>query len=73
MFAILNSTLYYFSFQLGKEFCATDRRLAQGQRRSLQAGGEGLREFWASRRPYISSIILCTQGEVSGKGINKTF
>lgn len=66
MFAVLNSTLYYFSFQLGKEFCATGR-LAQGQRRSLQAGGDGLREFWASRRPYISSIILYAQAKYQAK------
>lgn len=67
MFTIEDFILYYFSFQLEKEFCSTDRHLALGQRHSLQASRDGLRDFWASRRSYISSLILCAWAKYQAK------
>lgn len=59
MFTVEDFILYDFPFQLEKEFCAADRCLALGQQRSLWASRDRLRDFWASRRSYISSLILC--------------
>lgn len=39
MFTILDLILYYFAFQLEKEFCATDKRLAPVNGAPFRPGG----------------------------------
>lgn len=73
MFTIEDFILSYFPFQLEKEFCATDRRLALGQRRSLQTSGDCLRDFWAKQAVIYFFLNPVCVGEASGKGINKMF